>query len=188
MSKLVLLSEGFNGRTYELKVEKTTVGRVEDNTFHIPEPSVSSHHAEIILKGNDVVVKDLNSTNGTYINGEKVTEATLKPGQTLRLGTVEMRLEGEGGAGAPAAGAKDGKAPAAAAAKKESHTGETRRIARGGVKLNELEAGTGPAKFEKDSPFAKKTNKTTVIFITVAIVLGVAILALIAFALSKLGK
>src|SRR6188474_3163037 len=96
MSKLVLLTEGFAGRTYELNVEKTTVGRVEDNAFQIAEPSVSSHHAEIILRGSDVVIKDLNSTNGTYINGEKISESVLKPGQTLKLGQVEIRLETEG--------------------------------------------------------------------------------------------
>src|SRR5256712_14002640 len=93
MARLVLLSEGLTGRTYELKVDRTTVGRVEDNTFQIPETSVSSHHAEILLKGSDVVIKDLNSTNGTFINGERVTEAVLKPGQILRLGMIEMRLE-----------------------------------------------------------------------------------------------
>src|SRR6266566_7267856 len=93
MARLVLLSEGLTGRSFELKVEKTTVGRVDDNAFQIPETSVSSHHAEILLRGNDVVVKDLNSTNGTFINGEKVAEAVLKPGQILRLGMIEMRLE-----------------------------------------------------------------------------------------------
>src|ERR1041384_2427024 len=93
MSKLVLLTEGFAGRTYELNVEKTTVGRVEDNAFQIAEPSVSSHHCEILLKGNDVIVRDLNSTNGSFINGEKVTESVLKPGQTLRLGQIELRID-----------------------------------------------------------------------------------------------
>src|SRR5690242_21189104 len=93
MAKLVLLSAGMTGRTHELKVDKTTVGRVEDNTFQIAEPSVSSHHCEILLKGSDVVVHDLNSTNGTFINGEKVSESVLKPGQILRLGQIEMRLE-----------------------------------------------------------------------------------------------
>src|SRR5436190_6720996 len=93
MAKLVLLSEGFTGRSYELKTERTTVGRLDDNAFQIPEASVSSHHAEIVLRGNDVVIRDLNSTNGTFINGEKITEAVLKPGQILRLGQIEMRLE-----------------------------------------------------------------------------------------------
>src|SRR5436305_14669430 len=93
MAKLVLLSAGMTGRTHELKVDKTTIGRLEDNTFQIAEPSVSSHHCEILLRGPDVVVRDLNSTNGTFINGEKVAETVLKPGQVLRLGQIEMRLE-----------------------------------------------------------------------------------------------
>ena len=93
MAKLVILSQGMTGRSHELKVDKTTIGRVDDNTFQIAEASVSSHHCEYLLRGADVVVKDLNSTNGTFINGEKITEAVLKPGQTLRLGQIELRLE-----------------------------------------------------------------------------------------------
>jgi pSer/pThr/pTyr-binding forkhead associated (FHA) protein len=54
--------------------------------FQIAETSVSSHHCEVLLRGSDVVIKDLNSTNGTFINDEPVTESVLKPGQTLRLG------------------------------------------------------------------------------------------------------
>jgi hypothetical protein len=184
MSKLVLLSEGFAGRTYELNVEKTTVGRVEDNAFQIAEPSVSSHHAEIILKGNDVVVKDLNSTNGTYINGEKVTESVLKPGQTLKLGTVEMRLEGKDGAGRPAAGSST---KPAEPAKKSDVSGQTRVIQRGGVKLNELQDhGAGGPKFQTTA-FSKKSNKTTIIFVSIAVVLVLAIVIflIIAFAGAK---
>src|SRR5881227_3462087 len=105
MAKLVVLSAGMTGRTHELKVDKTTIGRVEDNTFEIAEASISSHHCEILLRGADVVVKDLNSTNGTFINGEKVSETVLKPGQVLRLGQIEMRLDTEGAStpGIPAA-------------------------------------------------------------------------------------
>src|SRR4051812_29730793 len=103
MAKLVVLSEGMTGQSYELKVDKTTIGRVEDNTFQIAQPSISSHHCEVLLQGNDVVIKDLNSTNGTFINNQQVNgEAVLKPGQVLRLGQVEIRLEAPGAA-APAA-------------------------------------------------------------------------------------
>ena len=80
MAKLVVLSEGFTGLTCELKADKTTVGRLEDNAFQIPEPSVSSHHCELTRRGVDLLVKDLNSTNGTFINGEKVVEAVLTAG------------------------------------------------------------------------------------------------------------
>src|SRR4029453_7280778 len=101
MAKLVVVTESLKGLVHELKLERTTVGRVEDNTFQIAEPSVSSHHCEVLLRGNDVIIKDLNSTNGTYINGEKVSESPLKPGQILRLGQVEMRLETDAPAGPP---------------------------------------------------------------------------------------
>jgi len=117
---------------------------VDDNSFQISEGSVSSHHCEVLLRGKDVVVKDLNSTNGTYINGERVTaEATLRPGQILRLGQIEMRLE----TGEPIPGAK-------------KQFDQTRVI--GGVKLGDFEGG-GRSVFDKDSPFAKKSNKTAVI-------------------------
>src|ERR1041384_5698826 len=94
MAKLVVLSEGLTGKSYELKVDKTTIGRLDDNSFQIAEGSASGHQGEVWWRGKDVVVKDLGSTNGTFINGEKVTtEGTLKPGHILRLGQIEMRLE-----------------------------------------------------------------------------------------------
>jgi|SRR3954466_11267582 len=163
MARLVLLSEGLTGRTYDLKVEKTTVGRVSDNTFEIPEASVSSHHAEIILQGNDVLVKDLNSTNGTFINGNQVTEAVLKPGQILRLGTIEMRLE-----------TTDGTPPPPPPKKTAVPLDQTRVIPQG-VKLNELE-GTRNLDFAGKSGFEKKSNKGTKIFIIGAVVVGVLLL------------
>lgn len=173
MPKLVVLSEGLTGKSYELKVEKTTIGRVEDNAFQIAEQSVSSHHCEILLKGTDVLVKDLNSTNGTYINGEKVSEKPLKPGQILRLGQIEMRLEGDGAAAAPAP------------AEKKKMDPNTRVIPRG-VKLNEFEQGASGVKFDKNSPFAKKSNKTNMVFIAVGVVLGLIIISFLILAFLKM--
>lgn len=167
MAKLVLLSEGFTGKSYELKAEKITIGRMDDNSFQVPEGSISSHHCEVLLRGKDVVIKDLNSTNGTFINGERVTaEAPLKPGQILRLGSVEMRLE-TGEAGPPTKRQFD----------------QTRVI--GGVKAGDFEQGTRPV-FDKNSPFSKKSNKTAIIFITSAIVLAAIIVLCLFLALQKL--
>ncbi len=181
MPKLVVLSEGLTGRSHELKVDKTTIGRLEDNSFQIAEQSVSSHHCEILLKGNDVLVKDLNSTNGTYINGEKISEKVLKPGQILRLGNVEARLEADG-----ASGAAPAPAGAAAAAEKKKQDRNTSVIPRG-VKLNEFEQGAGGVKFDKNSPFAKKSNKINMIFLAVGVVLGLAILSFLIMAFMKMG-
>jgi pSer/pThr/pTyr-binding forkhead associated (FHA) protein len=162
MAKLVVLTAGMTGRTHELKVERTTIGRVEDNTFQIAEPSVSSHHCEVLLRGNDIVVHDLDSTNGTFINGEKVSQKELKSGQILRLGQVELRLETD---------------TMAAAAKKPV---DQTLVMQRGVSLNELEQGNRPTGFDTTSKgFSKKTNKVNKIFIAAAIVFGLLILGLL---------
>jgi len=171
MSKLVVLSAGMTGRTHELKADKTTIGRVEDNTFQIAEGSVSSHHCEILLRGTDVVVRDLNSTNGTFIGGEKVTESVIKPNQVLRLGQIEMRLETD----APSAPTK-------------KHLDQTLVMQRG-VSLNELEQGTRGSGFgTKGSGFAKKDNKVNKIFWVVAGVVGLVILGLLLYVFAIAGK
>lgn len=154
------------GRVHELKADNTTIGRVEDNTFQIAEPSVSSHHCEVLLRGQEVVVKDLGSTNGTFINGEKVAESPLKPGQILRLGQIEMRLETD--------------AAPAPASKKQTAT-QTMVMQRG-VSLSELETGArGPGFDSKGTGFSKRDNKGNKVFIIAAIVLGFVILALIGY-------
>lgn len=153
------------GRTHELKADKTTIGRLEDNSFQIPEPSVSSHHCEVLQRGGDVVVRDLNSTNGTYINGEKVTEKLIKPGQVLRLGQVEMRLETDGMAVPPA------KKPA-----------EQTLVMQRGVSLNELEQGTRSGGFDtKGAGFSKKDNKANRIFWIAAGLFGLLIVVLLIY-------
>jgi pSer/pThr/pTyr-binding forkhead associated (FHA) protein len=101
MPRLVVLSEGLTGRTHELKAERTTIGRMEDNSFQVPDPSISSHHCEVLVRGEEVLVRDLGSTNGSFISNERITEAVLKPSQILRLGQVQIRLEGDATAAAP---------------------------------------------------------------------------------------
>src|SRR5208282_2814964 len=95
MAKLVIQNQGMSGRMCELHTDRTTIGRVEDNTFQIADPSVSSHHCEALLRGGEVFIRDLNSTNGTFINDAQITESVLKPGQKLRLGQIELKLEAE---------------------------------------------------------------------------------------------
>ena len=170
MAKLVVLSAGMTGRTHELKVDKTTIGRLDDNTFQIAEPSVSSHHCEVLRRGADVVVRDLNSTNGTFINGEKVSESVLKPGQVLRLGQIEMRLEPD---------------VPAAPAKKVDQTVVMQR----GVSLNELEQGTRASGFDTTSKgFSKKDNKVNKIFIITVVIVGAVIVLLLLYVFSSIHK
>src|SRR5258706_5502078 len=137
MAKLVILNQGMTGRTFDLNVERTTVGRVEENTFQIADASVSSRHAEILLQGSELLVRDLNSTNGTFINGEKISEAILKPGQTLRFGQVELKIDDGQPVVAPASAPVSASAPAPAPAPRKS-VDATMVIPRG-VSLNDLE-------------------------------------------------
>jgi len=116
MAKLVILTEGLTGLTHELSVNPTTVGRADGNLFQIIEPSVSGRHCEILLRGNEVVVRDLTSTNGTFIKGERITEAILKPGQILRLGRVNLRLEASTPVASAAPGAPSPSVPKPASA------------------------------------------------------------------------
>jgi len=179
MARLVLLSEGFTGRAYDLKVEKTTVGRVSDNTFEIPESSVSSHHAEILLRGNEVLIRDLNSTNGTFINGEKITEAVLQPGQILRLGTVEMRLDTGDTSAAPA------KPPSTVPPPKSKQPLDQTRIIPQGVKLDELQGTGGPPELGSTTGFEKKTDRWSKILPALFIAVTLALLGALAWVLLK---
>ena len=169
------------GRSHELKVDKTTIGRVDDNTFPIAESSVSSHHCEIFLRGADVVVHDLNSTNGTFINGTQITgEAVLKPGQTLKLGQIELRLEVEGAPATAAPAPSASSSPSAPAPAKQSADNTT--VLKRGVNLTEFEQGAKG--FDTSGKgFTKKDNKANKIFLIGAIVVGVIILGIVLFAL-----
>jgi pSer/pThr/pTyr-binding forkhead associated (FHA) protein len=187
MAKLVVLSPEQKGRSYELKVDKTTIGRVEDNTFQITESSVSSHHCEVLLRGSDVVIKDLNSTNGSFINGEKISEGVLKPGQTLRLGQVELRLEtGDSTTAPPAPAAPAIPVPASGPAAAPAIGGPKRQldqtvVMKRGVSLDELEQGTRTSGFDTSSKgFSKKSNKTNRWFLVGGIIV-VVIVAIVFF-------
>jgi pSer/pThr/pTyr-binding forkhead associated (FHA) protein len=183
---------GLTGRSHELNVDKTTIGRVEDNTFQIAEASVSSHHCEILLRGSDVMVKDLNSTNGTFINGEKVGESVLKPGQVLRLGQIEMRLEDGAMSAAPAPA--HAPAPAAPRAPSAPSPGpgkkpESTMIVQRGVSLNELEQGPRAGGFDMASKaFSKKTNKVNKWFLIGGIVVFALILLVLLYAFSQVNR
>lgn len=78
---------------FELRPGLNTFGRNPTNTFRLSDPSVSSFHAEVCLEGDTVKVRDLNSTNGTFIDGRLVEEGELELNGTLHFGSVELRME-----------------------------------------------------------------------------------------------
>jgi pSer/pThr/pTyr-binding forkhead associated (FHA) protein len=168
MARLVIVSDGFNGRTLELNAERTTVGRVEDNTYQVAEASVSSHHCEILLQGSEIRVRDLNSTNGTFIEGQQINEGLLKPGQVLRLGKVDMRLEGDA-------------ASTPASKKPIEHT----MVVNKGVSLDQLDQSNRPT--SAASGFTRKDNKGNRFFMIIAGVVLVIILGVLIVLYNKVG-
>ena len=78
-----------NGSLYPLARAITRLGRGTDTDIRIDDPGVSRHHCEIVL-GTDVVLRDLKSTNGTWVSGERVSELVLTDGTAIQLGGTTL--------------------------------------------------------------------------------------------------
>jgi len=74
----------------QLKPGLNFLGRGASNDFKLEDPSISGSHCQINVDNSATVIKDMGSTNGTYVNRAKVTESRLESGQPLRLGSVDM--------------------------------------------------------------------------------------------------
>jgi hypothetical protein len=93
MSRLVAINPGLTGLSYELGTRWVTIGRSDNNAFKSLKHRSPASIAKSGCAATNSIVRDLRSTNGTFIEGRTITEAVLQPGQTLRLGEVELRLE-----------------------------------------------------------------------------------------------
>ena len=107
MSKLVIINRGLHGIGHDLSQPTTTIGRSEENHFRIPDVSVSRRHCVLVNRGESFEVKDLDSSNGTFINDHQVKEGILKTGEILRVGEVNLRLEPDSDGKVSLAGATD---------------------------------------------------------------------------------
>ena len=81
------------GQTKTILTE-TSIGRASDNNIVINEATVSGHHCKIMVVGNNYVVEDLNSTNGTKVNGSGIAQAPLSSGSLLQLGAIKISVQG----------------------------------------------------------------------------------------------
>jgi hypothetical protein len=93
MARLSVKTDGTNARLIDLKLGANRVGRHPDNDFSIDHSTISSIHCELVLKDSGVTLRDLESTNGTFVNGQRIREVDLVPGQIVRLGDVELLVE-----------------------------------------------------------------------------------------------
>ena len=69
-----------------------TIGRSTGAEFQLDAPLVSRLHCQLSATDETIEVKDLDSTNGTFVNGRRITSARLQPGDRLRVGPVELRI------------------------------------------------------------------------------------------------
>ena len=95
MSRLIVNPGTESAWEIPLQPGAISLGRGPENTFPIEHPSVSSAHCQLTMTDSGVVIKDLGSVNGTFVNDAMVDEAPLFNGQTLRLGDVVMQFESD---------------------------------------------------------------------------------------------
>jgi len=92
MARLILSLDGQVLAEYNMNKERYTIGRLPDNDIRIDNASVSGHHSLIINILNDSFLEDLNSTNGTYVNGKLIKKHALQNGDVITVGHHQLRF------------------------------------------------------------------------------------------------
>jgi adenylate cyclase len=94
MPRLIQISPSSDiSKAYELPPGSVTVGRATDNQIFILDKSLSRHHVRFTRDENKVLLEDLTSKNGTYVNGERISSLDLQGGETIKCGDVKFRYE-----------------------------------------------------------------------------------------------
>ena len=104
MSRLVLKFERASLKDVPLGTRPVTIGRAPDNDIHIDNLSVSNYHARVYVEAGSLVVEDLNSLNGSFLNDIRVERAMLKDGDTILIGKHEILVDQAHDAALPADG------------------------------------------------------------------------------------
>jgi pSer/pThr/pTyr-binding forkhead associated (FHA) protein len=101
MPKLILKFKEALLKEIPLDKDSLTIGRTDDNDLKIDNMAVSGHHAKLIRENGDVVLIDLNSLNGTYVNGQKVSKWILKNSDLVTIGKHTLVFQDEKSAKKP---------------------------------------------------------------------------------------
>ena len=92
MARLMLSLDSQVLAEYNRNKERYTIGRLPDNDIRIDNPAVSGHHSLIINILNDSFLEDLNSTNGTYVNGKLIKKHAMQHGDVITVGHHQLRF------------------------------------------------------------------------------------------------
>ena len=94
--KFIVLSEQFRGRTFELNQDEITIGRSEERTICLKDPTVSTLHCKVTRSESGFFIADAGSTNGTKVNGKPLDgEYELQSGDTVKIGAFELLYDTE---------------------------------------------------------------------------------------------
>jgi hypothetical protein len=85
-----------DGRTYPLSIGSTVIGRGDQANLRLPDVGISRRHARLDFDGAQVVLTDLGSTNGTMVNGQRVSAVALNPGDMIQIGTTTLTFRVDG--------------------------------------------------------------------------------------------
>src|SRR3984957_10087698 len=111
MFTIIISEKGGAERREAFDKNEINVGRVQGNDLMLPKGNVSKHHARLLYRDGRFIVTDLKSTNGTYVNGRKSSQATIvRGGDKIYIGDFVLRLE-TGQAVSAVDGAADEAAP-----------------------------------------------------------------------------
>jgi serine/threonine-protein kinase len=114
-SRLVVLTGPDKGRDFSLSPEGSLLlGRSRATTTRLTDPEVSRIHCEVEAENGPLMIHDWSSASGTFVNGQRVTSQELRPGDVIRIGGTELRLESVAPAGAIVFAARPGVRPLAA--------------------------------------------------------------------------
>ena len=95
-AKLVMFKRDGQRKEFSLRGKSTVIGRGEECTLRIPLAAVSRRHAELIKGEDELRVRDLASSNGTYVNNRRINETALKAGDRLAVGPIVFTLQIDG--------------------------------------------------------------------------------------------
>src|SRR5579871_3029388 len=102
MFTIIISEKGGAERREVFDKNEINVGRVQGNDLMLPKGNVSKHHARLLFRDGRFIVTDLKSTNGTYVNGRKISQATIvREGDKIYIGDFVLRLETAAQAAAP---------------------------------------------------------------------------------------
>lgn len=95
MAFLKIIGGDRDGEQFEIDRDEAIIGRTPDCFISIDDPAVSGRHCAVIREENRYILRDLESTNGTSMNGTRIREAQLSAGDIISIGSVQVMLDGD---------------------------------------------------------------------------------------------